>query len=85
MSDSMTRLGRDEINRLLDLALQQKRQSEPRFGEYALFRQALGDTQETDVALHVFLHDVETCPEEVLSEAQRLLAKKSFHANEKAR
>lgn len=62
------------INRLFDLVLHRRRKHNPNFGEYAFFREVLGESNETDAAFSRFLHDVSSCPPCIVTAAQSLLA-----------
>lgn len=71
-------LSRDQINQLLDTTIwrlkKEERDKELRSGrahwvgfrEYQIFVTALGDTPEARWQFYQFLHDVATCPPEVL-------------------
>lgn len=64
-----------DVNQLFDAVIARKEElGEPRFKEYAIFRDAMGNTKEMHQALHEFLHDVTTCPGRVISYCQEFLA-----------
>jgi len=63
-----------EINRLIDLAVNHMRTGGRRYNEHTLFFSIFPDTPESHVRWLTFLHDVRTCPSEMLEEARRILA-----------
>ncbi len=64
----------NEVNRLFDETLVHlKKLGKPAFREYQIFAEVLGNTQERREAFLSFLHDVSTCPPEVIRWCQRQL------------
>lgn len=64
-----------EVNELLDRALPTIRKDRKgRYNEYSLFRDVMGDTPEMRAAFSMFLHDVKSCPCEVVEFCQKALA-----------
>ncbi len=64
----------DGVNRLFDEAVMHlKKTRGDGFREYQIFAEVLGDTQERRDAFLLFLHDVSTCPPEVILWCQRLI------------
>ena len=68
----------NEINRLFDEVIAHlKKSGKPEFREYQIFAEVLGDTPERRVAFLRFLHDVSTCPPEVIRWCQRQINPKT--------
>ena len=63
-----------EINRLIDLAVNHMRTGGKRYNEHTLFFSIFPDTPESHTKWLTFLHDVRTCPPEIIAEARRILA-----------
>ena len=61
----------NEVNRLFDETIAHlKKSGKPNFREYQIFAEVLGDTPERREAFLRFLHDVSTCPPEVIQWCQ---------------
>lgn len=66
----------NEVNRLFDDTIDHlKKSGETRFREYQIFAEVLGDTPERRDIFLRFLHDVSTCPPEVIRWCQRQINK----------
>ena len=64
----------NEVNRLFDETIAHfKKSGKPNFREYQIFAEVLGDTKERRDMFFRFLHDVSTCPPEVVRWCQRQL------------
>lgn len=61
----------DEVRLLFDSVIARLKESHgPRFREFQIFNEVLGETQETQEAFSRFLHDVSTCPLPVIQWCQ---------------
>jgi len=64
----------NEVNQLFDEVIDRlKKSGTMNFREYQIFAEVLGDTQERRNAFFYFLHDVSTCPPDVILWCQRKL------------
>jgi len=70
------------VNLLFDETIAHfKKLGKPNFREYQIFAEVLGDTPERRSAFLKFLHDVSTCPPEVIRWCQRQInVKAKLHA-----
>lgn len=61
----------DEVRLLFDGVIARLKESRgPRFREFQIFGEVLGENQETREAFSRFLHDVSTCPPPVIQWCQ---------------
>jgi len=71
----------EEVRKLFDETIDHfKKLGKPNFREYQIFAEVLGDTKERRDMFSRFLHDVSTCPPEVIQWCQRQVNVRRLHA-----
>ena len=67
-------LSRFQINERLNAVIERKDpKGKGRFRDFAIFKEAMGENEEMYAALSRFLHDVTTCPQQVLNWCHEVL------------